>query len=189
MLENILSYDYHPIIVHMPVAFLTVYALLEILTACFVRFNTKTIFYIKCFLVFAGMIGVSGALATGEVASYLNRDSVPRSILHAHEEWAEFTAGFFWIPIIIYVVMTLSYERSYFEAKMVSWFGQQKFITTIFNFSKKVSSLIERNRWLLVVVAVVGLITVTVTGALGGAMVYGPNADPFIETVISLLGL
>lgn len=189
MLESILSYDYHPIIVHIPVAFFTVYALLEIVTAFFVRLNTKTIFYIKCFLVFAGMIGVSGALATGEVASYLNRDSVPQSILHAHEAWAEFTAGFFWIPIIIYVAIILNYERSYFEAKIVSWFGQQKFITTIFNVSKKLSSFFETKRWLLALIAMVGLIAVTVTGALGGAIVYSPNADPFIETVISLLGL
>jgi uncharacterized membrane protein len=189
MLENILSYDYHPILVHIPIAFLTIYTLLEICTSFFVRLNTKTVFYIKAFLMLIGIVGVSGALATGEVASQLNRDFVSRTILRAHEEWAEFTSGFFWIPAILYILMILSYERSYFEAKIISLFGQQKIIITIFSLVSKVSNFVQKNHWILVIFALVGLVAVTVTGALGGALVYGKDADPFIQIVISILGL
>lgn len=189
MLESILSYDYHPIVVHIPVAFLSIYTLFEILSALIQRLNNKTVFYIKSFLLFVGIVGVGGALATGEVASHLNRDSIPRAILNAHEEWAEFTAGFFWLPLIIYIILMLSYERSYIEAKLISWFGQKNIVNTIFNYLIKITYFFEKNRWILAVVALIGLVSVSVTGALGGAMVYGPDADPFIETVISILGL
>lgn len=34
--------------------------------------------------------------------------------------------------------------------------------------------------------ALIGLIAITMTGALGGAIVYGPNVDPVVKFVYSL---
>jgi hypothetical protein len=40
---------------------------------------------------------------------------------------------------------------------------------------------------IIILLALLGLVLITITGGLGGAMVYGPNADPFFKPVFELL--
>lgn len=40
-----------------------------------------------------------------------------------------------------------------------------------------------RGGWLMFVAALIGLWMVSITGALGGAIAYGPNIDPFVSIV------
>ncbi len=42
---------------------------------------------------------------------------------------------------------------------------------------------------ILVILSIAGLITVTITGLLGGVMVYGTSADPLAPIVLKLLGI
>ena len=39
----------------------------------------------------------------------------------------------------------------------------------------------------VILLALVGLVCITITGGLGGTMVYGPNADPFFGVIYKLM--
>lgn len=43
--------------------------------------------------------------------------------------------------------------------------------------------------WLISLLAVVGLFAITITGVLGGSIVYGTTADPLAPIVLKMLGL
>jgi uncharacterized membrane protein len=187
-MQNILSYDFHPIMVHIPIAFLTVYTLLEITTAFVKKWNTKTTLYIKLFLLVVGVLGAGLSLSTGELAADLQGDSISRKILHAHEGWAEFTSQFFWVVFAVYCTLVCKNESS-IQRKFEVWFKNNKYISYFFRLLSKIGGFIERNRWILVILALVGLLAVSVTGALGGALVYGADADPFVVVVLKALGL
>lgn len=58
----------HPIVVHFPIALLTLYSILEILSLSRKIRASKTVWYIKLFLVVVGLISVQAALTTGEIA-------------------------------------------------------------------------------------------------------------------------
>lgn len=159
--------DLHPIIVHFPVALLTIYALLEILT-----FNRKlragaSFFAIKAFLLVVGFLGSIAATISGEHALQLSGQYLSKEISHAHEEYGEMTRNVFGLLTLIYLSMYLKHPRI---QKIGDFFKKYFFIT--------------------IILAIVGLILVSITGALGGALVYGAESkDPFIGFVVKLLGL
>lgn len=159
--------DLHPIIVHFPVALLTIYALLEVLT-----FNSRlraspSFFAIKAFLLVVGFLGSIAATISGEHALQMGGEYLSKEISHAHEEYGEMTRNVFGLLTLIYLSMYIKHPRI---QKIGDFFRKYFFIT--------------------IALAIVGLILVSITGALGGALVYGTEAkDPFIGFVVRLLGL
>lgn len=172
----------HPIFVHFPIALLTIYALLEVFMSFKIKVfkvckleNTK--FYallvnpiwkhIKAFLVILGAMTAVPTLLTGEVAEhrYLG-DGNPGvffqsdlgKLIEAHGSAAI-------VSIIIFSVLALMYLASYFEK------------------TKKLFS----NTYVRAVLAIVGLLCITITGALGGAISHGPDTDPVVTYVYDLV--
>lgn len=43
-----------------------------------------------------------------------------------------------------------------------------------------------RETWIAPLLALAGLVTITITGGLGASMVYGPEIDPFVHFIYSL---
>lgn len=68
ILYGIIMENLHPIVVHFPIALLTLYSILEILSLSRKIRASKTVWYIKLFLVVVGLISVQAALTTGEIA-------------------------------------------------------------------------------------------------------------------------
>ncbi|MEK7113270.1 MAG: hypothetical protein AAB873_00415, partial [Patescibacteria group bacterium] len=73
------------------------------------------------------------------------------------------------------------------------YFFNQKF-TNKLNKNLRVSFLIGlekvlNNRFVSVLLALLGLLSIFTTGLLGGVMVYGISADPLALSVLDLLGL
>ena len=129
----------HPIVIHFPIALLTVYSILEIIR--FKNDDTKRV------LVILGTLGAYVAALTGPGGEGVR-------ILDMHELFAKLT-------IIIYSLIAISYiDRE---------------------FIKKTS--------ILIILALLGLASITITGGLGGAMVYGTSFDPFMAPVFKLLNV
>ena len=170
--------DLHPMIVHTPIAFLTVYAVLEILTCISRLRKSHTFFVIKFFLLAVGSIGSLVAVASGENAQNLNQEFLNQGILHKHGEYAEMTRNIFAVLSFVYLTMITS---MYPKVKgYVSKLSRK--LSRAFDC---VGKFFIQYYVLVIILAITGLITVSITGALGGGLVFGKNAkDPFIKFVL-----
>jgi uncharacterized membrane protein len=172
----------HPILVHFPIALLSVYAILE----C-IRFRKilawPSYFYIKAFLAIVGFFAAIAAYMAGpggsEVHSWSgyvgmtgsNGRSIVRQITNEHSNFATIVLIVFGIIAVAYLIIWI--QRQY-EIKQTAW-----------NYLVVVADFIQRP-FIIITLAIIGLLAVTVTGALGGAIVYGPNVDPVVSFVYNL---
>ena len=169
----------HPIFVHFPIALLTIYGFLELL-----RFRklleTPWFEYVKGAFVIIGALTSSLALQTGELAEHAYKGSDARTIIKIHASLVGFASTIFGILAVVYAIRLIS--KSSFQEKIVnSFFGH------LWNFVLSVANPLYDSAWFMMTAAFIGIIAVTVTGGLGGAIVYGPDVDPVVSVIYSLL--
>ncbi|HEY4512510.1 MAG TPA: DUF2231 domain-containing protein [Candidatus Paceibacterota bacterium] len=155
----------HPLIVHFPVALLFIYSILEIARFKLIK-NIAQIFYIKASFVIIGAVMSYAAFITGNIAKGLVPSSGINNILLSHERFAKLTIFIFSVAAIGYLIrwtLEISFEKI-----------PQNFR----NFLTSISNVIL-SPFVSVALALMGLITLSITGILGGTMVYGPTTDPF----------
>lgn len=175
----------HPIFVHFPIALLTIYAIMEI-----IRFkkldNLPYYFYIKATFVIIGSLSASLALQTGEVAEHIFRgDSTVRGLINMHSAFAEFSSYIFAILSVLYAIAWIN--RTNIRNNPIV---QKIFITPIeklWVFATKITDYILSNNLIMIIIGIIGLATITITGALGGAIVYGPKVDPVVNFIYNLV--
>lgn len=162
----------HPILVHFPIAFLTIYSLCEIFTVGNLK-NSQTWWKIKAFLLVVGFLGTVAAITTGEMAEESIKSS--SSIHNLVETHASFAVATEWL----FGVLAFSYVAKFFADK-----NTIPFMDT--NLVKFVIFAIKKILFLSVPLALVGLVLVTITGSLGGAIVYGPDVDPIVSFIYKI---
>ena len=162
----------HPVFVHFPIAFLTFYALFEILQF---RVLTRQSWYtpIKCIFLFLGTLSGFAALQTGEMAEEIVGES---RLMEIHATWASITIWIFGVLSVCYILLFIS-RTTWFMEHVESKF---KRAGTLF------PAMAETILKIAPLGALVGLVAVTITGSLGGAIVYGPDADPIVRFVYNL---
>lgn len=168
------NYNIHPIIVHFPIALLFVYSILKVLPLKR-WFPNGAWKHIKRALLFFGTLGAFAALSTGELAE--NFTHANRALVEAHSTFATIAT---WIYGSLLAGEIASIIRSEYGTKINS------------SFVLKCLSWIERifcQHFFSRILAIVGLIAITVTGLLGGVMVYGTTADPLAGIVLKILGI
>lgn len=163
----------HPIFVHFPIAFFTIYAILEL-----VRFKKITVqpywFYVKAVMVIIGALSSIVTYITGDMSEELFRNSAYiRSIVDTHSSFALATVIIFGILAVCYLIAWINLQTKGFDNKF--W----QILTAVANWIL--------NGWPSIVLALVGFACITITGGLGGAMVHGPDADPFFSPIFHLL--
>jgi uncharacterized membrane protein len=138
----------HPIVIHFPIAFLTIYAMAEILRF---RFLLEKPYWwnVKKVLVLIGWVGSFIAALTGLITTQFHI-SGPR-IFMMHELFALLTIIFSTLASILY--------------------------------------LKNRQGRVLILLAAFILISITITGGLGAAMVRGTHFDPLMKPIFILLGV
>ncbi|MBI3231686.1 MAG: hypothetical protein HYZ51_01235 [Candidatus Doudnabacteria bacterium] len=159
----------HPIFVHFPIALFSVYTFFEVLRFPFLT-RQAWYFYVKAVLVIAGSLASFVTAATGLMAQKFMEG---HPALEYHEFFALLTA-------VVFVVVALSYA--------LSWYAREKAASGVI----LESWLVKLTQWIVngkavILLAVLGFITLTITGGLGGVMVYGTEADPFFKPVYNLL--
>ena len=171
----------HPLFVHFPIALLVAYSGLELAT--YVWPSTRRLswlFSVKAFLLFTGAFAAFAALFTGGIAEDLIKDSARSYILEVHSPVAGVTT-------LLYLLLAAAYlerisDQKGWSARIV---GSNSFLIKILNLKRYLAHLVL-DTWFLPVLALIAVIGMVVTGALGAAIVYGPNADPIVSFVYHL---
>jgi len=169
-----MTYNIHPILVHFPIAFLLLYSLLIIfpLDRWFPRIVWKDI---KKIILVAGVLGAFASSATGEIAEQFVRGD--HSIVEVHS----FFAGF---STIVYAVLLGSEFLHTINEKIIVKL-KVIYVTKFFVILEHILT----HRIFMVFASIVGLVAISVTGLLGGILVYGVTADPLAPLLLQILGL
>lgn len=159
----------HPLFVHFPIAFFVLYVALEIITPKKDIHSPRHL--VKTILLLAWSIGAQIALYTGEMAESIAGHS---AMIEMHSLFANITT-------IVFGINTLVYLRDYIVQKwnIILQYAGLRYVHMIVSFVKRY--------YLHVLLALLWLIAVTYTGALGGAMVYGSDIDPVVHFLINTI--
>ncbi len=161
----------HPIIVHFPIACLVLYSLIEIGSIFSPRVK-KNLENTKYFLLLVWVIGTFTALQSGEVAQEAFGKS---DLIHTHEEFWEKSHMLYVIIGCFYLAKLIINKRIFIqywtkrERSHLSWF--------ISFVDSKVS------HYIITLVSIVGIILLSITGALWWAISHGPDTDPIVKIV------
>ena len=170
-----MTYNIHPIFVHFPIALLFIYSIIKILP--FKKWLPKIAWGDIGFVVLVvGVLGAFVSLSTGDSAEELS--TANRTLINTH-------ATFAGISTWLYVALLLG-EISHF-------FNQSKLAEKISLLKlKKITTFFEKflyGKLFSKIVSLVALIFITITGMLGGIIVYGISADPFASVLLKILGI
>ena len=169
-----MTYNLHPLFVHFPIALLLLYSLIKILP--FRKWFPEVAWrHIEVVLLLTGIAGALAALLTGELAERLARPD--EKLVEMHSTFAD-------ISTWLYGALLLGEILSFLNPWLLLKFKPTK-ILSLSLFSEKVLT----NSSFAKILAVLGLLAISVTGLLGGVMVYGLSADPVAKIILNLLGL
>lgn len=169
-----MTYDIHPIVVHFPIAMLILYSLMTLLP--FQKWMPNISWkHIERALLLIGFAGAVVAGGTGETAEHLMRPN------HALVEMHSLFAGAAtWIYGVLLLGECIAVGRRYIE-RYIRWNPLKRILF-------RLGALLER-RGVAFILSGVGLIAISVTGILGGVLVYGTSKDPFALILLNLLGI
>ncbi len=159
----------HPIVVHFPIALLTLYSIFEIARFPFLV-RQPWYFFIKAVLVILGSAASGVAVLTGQFSEKFQEGN---PVLEYHEFFAYSTAAIFGLIALLY---------------LITWYADYRAQQGIILQSKlvAVSKFVVKGK-LAILLSLLGLMCVTITGGLGGVMVFGPEADPFFKPIYNIL--
>ncbi len=126
-------------------------------------------------LLFFGVLGAFAAYSTGDTVSEMVMP--PQRLLEAHQSFAFASVA---IYSLILLGEALSIIRNKYENKINS--------IQIKNTLLRIENIL-RHKIFSKVLALIGLVSITLTGMLGGVMVYGTTADPMASIVLKLLNI
>lgn len=169
-----MQYNIHPLFVHFPIALLFVYSIIRILPLI-KWFPTVAWKHIERALLFFGILGAFAALSTGEIAEHLARPN--HQLVEMHSLFASVATCIYGL-LLAGEILLIATPRIANKIKSPDLIKYLSFITKILT-----------NRMVSVVLAIVGLITISLTGLLGGVIVYGTTADPLASIVLQILGI
>jgi TctA family transporter len=104
--------------------------------------------------------------------------STMRNLVEMHSTWASITnviAGILLVVYIGYLIQPL-FEKINLPTSI------RAFVKNIF----MVINWIQRKQWILVIMAIILLGAIAITGALGAAIVHGPEVDPVVKYIYTL---
>ena len=171
----------HPLFVHFPIALLAIYAIMELIHTD--RLNhSDTYAAIKGFLVIVGTLAAYVTLSTGELAEGLvlaNRPELAK-IVETHSAFAGASTAIFSILAISYVIKFFM-DSTYAHAPVLASAPLSRVWSAMLWYSRAI-----RENVLGQMLALAGIVCITITGGLGAAIVYGPDVDPLVRVIYGM---
>jgi uncharacterized membrane protein len=167
----------HPLFVHFPIALFLLYSLFEILRFNKIK-NQPYWFYVKAILVIFGALAAWVTVFTGGMAEEIYR-GLPKAVVETHSTVAMFTT-------ILYTIIALTYVIGWMRRRDFVPFKNSPFLTKMWAYKLRFELLVTE-KWLGVILALIGAGLISLTGALGGLLVYGPQNDPMSAFLYNLI--
>ncbi len=170
-----MSYNIHPIIVHFPIALLFIYSIIKILPfeKYFQNISWKQV---EIFLLTIGTLGAFVASTTGEIAEELI--STNRQLVESHSFFADISTFLFGALLLGELLLILINSKYFTKIDLPKTKDLLIFIQKILT-----------NKIFSKIIAFLGLIAISITGMLGGVIVYGTSADPLAVPLLNLLNI
>jgi uncharacterized membrane protein len=144
--------DLHPIIVHTPVALLTLVALCEFITIIPAVRRSTQFFWVRVFLLMVGFIATFLATMSGDNAWHLHRATVNPYLVHTHEEYASMTQIAFGILAALYLLRIFALDIFTTEHRLGSWVLKLR-ATRIGDLKARMGRWLARNIWVTIIMA------------------------------------
>jgi uncharacterized membrane protein len=160
----------HPIVLHFPIAMLTIYSILELLRFRIFR-GQPYWFYIKATLVILGGLSAYVTVLTGVLVSDMiaAEDLSLQPLIQSHEFWAWTSVGIYSILAVCYLIAWIKKDSSFQIWKFLVWL-----------------QVLVTETPLVIFLALLGLAALTITGALGGSIAFGHDTDPFTNWIYQI---
>ncbi len=157
--------DLHPVLVHFPIALLTVYAGIEVVR--FPKLVKQTWWLpLKSAFVILGSLASLFTFITGWLLKQAAEKTGSLSpVMAAHFHFALYTVIVFGVLAVAHVI---GLTKQYWAKSIIDC---AEFVL---------------RPYVAIPLALLGLFCITATGALGAAMVYGPNIDPAVQFFYNL---
>lgn len=158
----------HPLFVHFPIGILSLYVGFECLRFKFIT-KRAAYFEIKTVLSVIGVTSAYLAAGTGDMAEELKQITAPEQLplIETHAMYAIATVTTFSILAGSYLYESVCKVQKLRAIKKIP------LLATLSKYIQKFAP----------VLAVVGLVLITITGGLGASIVYGPDVDPFVRFI------
>lgn len=174
-----MSLNIHPIVVHFPVALLSVFAVSTFIYFGKVR-DSKIYLYVQTVFLVLGSVSAFVAQTTGEMAvETIGPNGSLRNLIEKHESFAVATTTIFTALSSAFLIKLYLLHKD--SIRGLSW--ARSYIEKIEPALKVYSKIIFK---LLPLFGMMGLVFITITGALGASIVYGPDIDPVVSFVYHL---
>lgn len=170
----------HPLFVHFPIALLTLYAVLELLAFKKIA-NLPYWFYLKALLAIVGALSAVVAIQTGELIEREFQQGGSAQLVETHSFWAATATYIFAGLAVCYLVAWLDLSSTF---KII--IAKKSWLQSSWRLLRGLQQFIFQKP-LLILLALAGLSALSITGALGGALAYGPNIDPVVAFVYKIL--
>ncbi len=169
-----MTYNIHPLFVHFPIALLFLYSIIKILP---LKRWVPSVSWkdIERVLLLVGVLGAFAGLITGEIAEEIARPS--HDLVEMHSLFAT-TATWMYGLLLLGEILAVG----------LPWGSTKIKSANILKAATAIKDLLT-HPILSTTLAVLGLIAISITGLLGGVMVYGTSADPFAAVVLKMLGI
>ena len=165
----------HPIFVNFPVALFTLYSISEIVHSK--KLNSAGWWFgVKASMLFIGTLSAFPSVITGKMIEDEFERGAFHKLVETHQNFAYMTTIFFMVVSLLYLVAIL--DRTSFAEKWRQ--------NPLFRRIAAINSFLLGS-WFAVLVGLAGLALITITGALGGAIVRGPDVDPVARFVYNMI--
>jgi uncharacterized membrane protein len=164
----------HPVLVHFPIGLLTIYALVELTRIRRIQEHPHT-FTLKAFLLVTGALSLAATYQSGELIESAFAAGDLELLVERH-------ATFALASYVIFAVLAIGY---FIKSALRLW-PEKSFWKTLFGASLSRLAHSITSKYIAPCFAFFGLIALTITGALGGAIVHGPEIDPAVSFIYHL---